>query len=90
MSDHDKMMAFGHWLTERRAQLQAELAMTCVNKLQPEAAIRVKAGHLESTVFILDAFRELYEGDLTKFMEERLGQKPEAEEEKESTQDESA
>lgn len=83
MSDHDKMMAFGTWLIQRGQALQADLHSLCINVNAPVDAIRVKAGHIEATGFVLQAFRELYHGDLNKFMEERLNQKPE-EEDKES------
>lgn len=84
MSDLDKMMAFGSWLTARKLQLHSELFALSANRSMPVDAIRIKAGHLENTVQILDLFAELYKGDLQKFMEEHLGQAPEKEE-KEST-----
>jgi hypothetical protein len=84
MSDLDKMMAFGNWLTSRKAQLTMELYSLSLNTKLPIGTIRIKAGHLEATQHVLDAFKDLYNGDLNKFMEEYLGQAPE-EEDKEST-----
>lgn len=84
MSDRDKMMAFGNWLSERIQATQLELYALSVNAKVPVDALRVKGGHLESLGFVMHAFKELYNGDLNKFMVEYLGQKPE-EEEKEST-----
>lgn len=81
MSDLDKMMAFGHWLTMRREQLTNELLQMSVSVKYPEAAIRVKAGHIESTTHILDAFKELYNGELNKFKVSKLGHPEESEEE---------
>jgi hypothetical protein len=79
VSDLDKMMAFGSWLTARRLQLHSELFALSVNRAVPVDAIRIKAGHLENTVQILEVFAELYNGDLQKFMQEHLGQEPEKE-----------
>jgi hypothetical protein len=80
VSDFDKMVAFGHWLEMKRVQMHNELFATAVSKLHPEAAIRVKAGHVEAFTQVLEVFKELYHGDLNKFMVERLGQAPEEEE----------
>ncbi len=85
MSDHDKMMAFGNWLTQRGTQLQNELFSLSINVKAPVDAMRIKAGHFEATAHILAAFKDLYNGDLNKFMEEYLGQEPEEEDDKEST-----
>lgn len=79
MSDHDKMMAFGHWLTERRAQFAAELSALGIDRTKPIDAIRIKAGHLECMQLTLQAFTELYNGDLEKFMQNYLGKQPENE-----------
>lgn len=81
MSDHDKMMAFGHWLAERRVVVQAELCAIAVDRTKPIDAIRIKAGHVEAYGFVFEVFRELYNGDLNKFKVERLGHQPEPEEE---------
>lgn len=81
MSELDKMMAFGSWLTQRHQQFQAELCSLAIDRTKPIDALRIKAGHLEATTQILKAFTELYRGDLGKFLEEYLGQAPEAEEE---------
>jgi len=81
MSDMDKMMAFGSWLTQRKATFQAELCSLSIDRTKPIDAIRIKAGHLEATTQILKAFTELYQGDINKFLVEYLGQEPEAEEE---------
>lgn len=79
MSDLDKMMAFGAWLTSRKVQIQSELYALTVSARQSEASIRVKAGHLEAIIHTLEAFSSLYHGDLSKFREEYLGDKPEEE-----------
>ncbi len=85
MSDLDKMMAFGNWLTQRGQQLSSELYSLSINVKAPVDALRIKAGHVEATGHILAAFKDLYNGDLNKFMEEYLGQKPQEEDDKEST-----
>jgi hypothetical protein len=84
MSEHDKMMAFGHWLTNRVEQQRIELFSLSINRKAPIDAIRIKAGHIEDSVAILSVFTELYKGDLNKFNVDYLGAKPEKEEEKES------
>jgi hypothetical protein len=83
MSDLDKMMAFGSWLSARAQQLQLELYSLSVNSKVPVDAIRVKAGHIEATGHVLAAFKDLYNGDINKFMEEYLGQRPEEDKESE-------
>jgi hypothetical protein len=88
MSELDKLVAFGQWLLIKQHQQQAELFSLSVNRTMPVDAIRIKAGHIEATQHILEAFTELYKGDLNKFKEERLGQKPE-EDDKEPTDESS-
>lgn len=80
MSELDKMMAFGSWLTQRQLQFQAELCSLAIDRTKPIDAVRIKAGHFEATTQILKAFTELYNGDIGKFLQEYLGQEPEAEE----------
>ncbi len=79
MSENDKLIAFGSWLTAKRVQHSAELYSLSINIKAPIDALRVKAGHVEATQHILDAFTELYKGDLNQFMREYLGQAPEGE-----------
>lgn len=81
MSENEKLAAFGSWLTALKIQKGNELYMMSVSARHSEASIRVKAGQLEATQFILDAFTELYSEPLQKFMEERMGAKKEGEEE---------
>ena len=81
MSEHDKMMAFGHWLTLKHEQEIRELAALAVDRSKPIDAIRIKAGHVESSQFILQAFTDLYKGDLAAFKTNWLKQEPEPEEE---------
>ena len=81
MSDLDKMVVFGRWLTERGIMLQRDLYSLSVNAKAPIDAIRVKAGHVECTAHILAAFKDLYNGDLNKFTQEYLGETPEEEKE---------
>jgi hypothetical protein len=82
------MMAFGHWLVAHQTQLHTELYSLSINRTMPLDAIRIKAGHLESVTFILQAFTDLYKGDLNKFMKDWLKQEPTPEpEDKESTND---
>lgn len=85
MSDSDKMMAFGNWLARRQTQLGAELFSLSVNTKVPVDALRIKAGQLEAVVHVFEAYKDLYNGDINKFMVEYLGQEPE--EDKESTTD---
>lgn len=80
MSDLDKMMAFGSWLSQRRLAFQAELSALGIDRTKPIDAIRIKAGHLEAATIILQAFTELYNGDLGKFMKDYLGVEEEEEE----------
>lgn len=86
MSDHEKLATFGSWLTTLKIQKGNELYQMSVSTRHSESAIRVKAGQLEATQFILEAFTELYNEPLQKFRVERLGAKPDGEEE-DSTQD---
>lgn len=79
MSDLDKMRAFGHWLNLKKVQHGAELYSLSINTRVPIDALRIKAGHLEATQYILDAFSSLYNGDINKFMTEYLEQQPEEE-----------
>jgi hypothetical protein len=81
MSDHDKMMAFGHWLSLKHDQEVRELSALAADRSKPIDAIRIKAGHVESSMFILQAFTDLYKEDLGKFNEKWLGKPPDAEEE---------
>lgn len=90
MSEQDKLMAFGKYLVERREQFKQELFMYSINGRQPEAAIRVKAGHVEATSIILDAFTSLYRGEIGKFEEDYLNSVPKKKGEEEEEQDESA
>ncbi len=80
MSDHDKMMAFGHWLTLRKDTILTELVQLSVNANHAEAKIRVKAGHLEGMQHVLEAFMDLYKHDVGRFNAMYLGV-PEEEEE---------
>lgn len=86
MSEQEKLATFGSWLTTLKIQKGNELYQMSVSARHSEAAIRVKAGQLEATQFILDAFTELYKEPLQKFREERMGARPEGEEE-EPTED---
>lgn len=81
MSEHDKMMAFGHWLQLRRENLKNELVALATDRAKPVDAVRIKAGHIEDCTHVLVAFTELYNGELNKFMEGYLGQPPSEEEE---------
>jgi hypothetical protein len=90
VSDHDKMMAFGNWLASKMAVHQSELFSLSINTKAPVDAMRIKAGHVECTGHVLNAYRELYNSsDLNKWMEDYLGKPPE-EEDKESTDGPSA
>lgn len=84
MSEQDKLMAFGTWLTTRKLHVASELYSLSLNTKIPVSAVRIKAGHLEALSHVLDAFTSLYRGDLNKFSVEYLGGTPEEEEEKES------
>jgi hypothetical protein len=82
MSEFDKLFAFGQYLTERCGQLQLELNAMCLNDSIKIESIKRKSGHLESTQVILQAFGELYQGDLNKFKEEYLDIKEDNEDSK--------
>lgn len=73
MSENDKLLAFGRFLVSMRAKQTAELYDHSINRLSPIDAIRIKAGQIEATGFILAAFKELYDGDVDEFLERRLG-----------------
>ena len=83
MSEHEKLAAFGSWLTTMKLNYGNELYQMAINGNTSVDKIRVKAGHLEAAHFILEAFTELYNEPLQKFMEQRLGAKPEGEEDEE-------
>lgn len=85
MSDYDKMVAFGRYLTEGTIKYRAELMNLCQDVTKPIDAIRLKAGHTEAYAEILSVFSELYEGDLEKFKESYLeGYKEEKEKDESS------
>lgn len=87
MSDLDKMMAFGHWLAQRKAVFQAELTALSIDRTKPIDAIRIKAGHAEAAAIFLTAFTDLYNKDLGFFKKEYLGISEEEEEESDSGAD---
>lgn len=67
MSENDKMIIFGQYLTEMAVRNKAMLFSTCQNVQQPIDAIRLKYGHLECSTEILAAFTLLYNGDVNDF-----------------------
>lgn len=77
MSDSDKLTAFGSWLTTKRLALHTELYSLAINRDVSIDTVRIKAGHIEAYTQILEAFTELYRGDLNTFLTERMGQKHE-------------
>lgn len=81
----DKLIVFGKWLWDRYQQQQQELFQLSINGQAPESAIRVKAGHVECTMFVLDAYKDLYNKDLNFFRKEYLGEKTEEDEENKET-----
>lgn len=84
MSENNKLMAFGSWLSAKKIQHSNELYSLTLNTKVPVDAIRLKAGHLEATQMILEAFTLLYKDPLNKFMVEYMGSKPTEEDEEES------
>ena len=74
---HYSMLAFGQFLTERAVVLEAELYSTCSNDKMAIETVKRKYGQLEATKFILKAFTELYEGDVSKFKKEYLSESDE-------------
>jgi hypothetical protein len=80
MSETDKLMAFGSWLSAKKIQHSNELYSLSLNTRLPVDNLRIKAGHLEATQHILEAFTLLYKQDLGKFMREYMGSDPDAEE----------
>lgn len=84
MSDYDKMVAFGRYLTETLIRRRDELMSNCSNIERPVDAIRLKYGHVEAYTEILNVFSELYEGDLEKFKESYFDGYKEEKEENES------
>jgi hypothetical protein len=69
MSDFDKMVIFGKYLTEGLIKNRDQLMSTCAQVNNTSDAIRLKYGHVEAYTEILNVFTELYEGDLEKFKE---------------------
>jgi hypothetical protein len=69
MSDFDKMVAFGKYLTQGLIKYRDQLMSECSNIDRPIDAIRLKYGHVEAYTEILNVFTELYEGDIEKFKE---------------------
>jgi hypothetical protein len=67
MSDFDKMVAFGQYLTEGVVKYRSQLMSECANVTRSIDAIRLRSGHVEAYVEILNAFTDLYEGDIEKF-----------------------
>jgi hypothetical protein len=84
MTENDKLIAFGSWLTAKKIQHGAELFSLSINVKAPVDAVRLKAGHLEATQHILEAFTTLYKQDINAFMREYMGSNPNEEEDKES------
>lgn len=72
MSDNDKIVIFGQYLTEKCLQTQLELNATALNDKHPIDAIRRKAGQLEMVQVCLAALKELYQGDPAKFRKDYL------------------
>ncbi len=81
MSDYDKMVIFGKFLTERAVILEAQLYSMCQDVKQPIDAVRLKYGHLENTKDILIAFAELYNGDINQFKKHHMSDDEEGENE---------
>ncbi len=71
-ADHTKMVTFGRWLTELSAQKDLELYATCGTVERPIDVIRLKYGQSEATKFILEAFVELFQGELEAFKKSRF------------------
>jgi len=63
MSETDKLMAFGSWLSAKKIQHSNELYSLSLNTRLPVDNLRIKAGHLEATQHILEAFTLLYKQD---------------------------
>lgn len=73
MSDYDRMVLFGQWLTERAVAHRAMLIQMCSNVNTPVEQIRLKYGHLEAFQEALNAFTELYKStDVDEFKKEYL------------------
>jgi len=89
MSENEKLMAFGSWLTSKKIQHSNELYSLSLNTKAPIDAVRLKAGHLEATQYVLDAFTILYKQDLKQFMREYMGSDPDAEEESDGSSESS-
>lgn len=71
-ADRSKMVTFGRWLTELATQKDAELYAVCGNIEHPLDKVRLKYGQSETTKFILEAFTELFQGELEEFKKSRF------------------
>jgi hypothetical protein len=81
MSDFDKMVIFGRYLTQGLIKYRDQLMSNCSDISKPIDAIRLRSGHVEAYTEILNVFTELYEGDIEKFKEAYIeGYKEEKEE----------
>jgi len=85
MSDRDRMVAFGTWLVSNKAQTAAEMYALSTNATATIDRIRIKAGHLEKIHQVYAAFCSLFDGDVNAFKRDYLGELPENEENKESS-----
>jgi hypothetical protein len=81
MSDFDKMVIFGRYLTQGLIKYRDQLMSNCSDISKPIDAIRLRSCHVEAYTEILNVFTELYEGDIEKFKEAYIeGYKEEKEE----------
>jgi len=71
-ADHDKMITFGRWLTEFSEQKDLELYALCGNVERPIDAVRLKYGHSEAAKYILEAFAEIFKGEVEEFKKSRF------------------
>lgn len=78
--DKSKLAAFGSWLTEQTIQREASVFAACADPKRNSDSIRLEYGKMEAYKFILQAFVELYQGELKDFRKNYLHLEEETEE----------
>jgi len=70
--DKSKMAAFGQWLTEQTIQREGSVFAVCADPKRNSDSIRLEYGKMEAYKYILQAFVELFQGELADFQKNYL------------------
>lgn len=70
--DKSKMAAFGQWLTEQTVQREGSVFAACSDPKRNSDSIRLEYGKMEAYKYILQAFIELFQGELEDFRKNYL------------------